>query len=208
MSKAKDDKKNLDMLLGLSGLSGNVLPEDDTSTLELAKPLFDDNLDDIEKKCTSDAKKLIMQAIKHIFTKKMIKENPYIKDKLDIDIESLSGMLYQNRCAVLMQKTLMNEIKMGAATPRHFEVFSNLNKSIADNNKQLLGTVEAIKITYQGIINDIREKESYMSHDNTPLLENNNGDVIPQDGAVPSLMSKDFIKMVKSAVSKVKNDEV
>lgn len=212
MAKAKDERKQLEKILGIdSSLDDNVMSDIESGNLE-PQPLFDDSFDEIDKECKASAKKLILQAIKHIFTKQMIKDNPYIKDKLEIDIESLSGIIYQNRCSILMQKVLMTEIRMGAASPRHFEVYSNLSKSVSENNKQMLETVEAIKATYQGIINDIREKESYApsqhlleSIPNTGGTSTHNGVSISSNGCVSSAGSKDIIQMVKNAVNNIKN---
>ena len=67
-------------------------------------------------------------------------------------------MVYQLRTNEAMQKALMMEVDRGMINPRMFEVFSGLSKTIAEINKQLLGTVEAIKSTYKDIKNDIREK--------------------------------------------------
>jgi hypothetical protein len=71
---------------------------------------------------------------------------------------SLSGMLYQLEVNKTMQTALMEEVRSGAMHPRMFEVFGGLSKTIGELNKQLLQTVEAIKVTYRDLKDDIRER--------------------------------------------------
>lgn len=212
MANAKENRQRLESILGTSStanLSSDIPDIDNDLT---PQELFTDDIDALMQDCTKEATKLINQSIKHIFTKEMIRDNPYIKDKMKIDIESLAGMLYQNRSAVIMQKTLMSEVKSGAASPRYFEVFAVLNKSIAENNKQLLTTVEAIKATYQGIKVDIIEKQAYAPQ--VALPESNNFNAITdgnisftQGGGVCASGTKDMINLVKSAIMQAKQDE-
>lgn len=217
MAKAKDERKQLENILygssNTNDLGGNVMSDVDSDTI-VPQELFEDDVNTLQKECLEEAKKIITQAVRHIFTKDMIRDNAYIKDKMKIDIESLGGMLYQNRSAVIMQKALMNEVKAGAASPRYFEVFAIMNKSIAENNKQLLATVEAIKATYQGIRVDIHEKAEFMSKcigtSETTQTSNMIGDGgvnFTADGGVSSMGSKEMIKLVKNAVNQVRTSE-
>ena len=102
---------------------------------------------------------MIKNATGFMLSDEMIKQNPYLKNKMQVDIISLSGMLYQLKVNETMQETLMEEVRSGAAHPRMFEVFGQLSKTIGELNKQLLQTVEAIKSTYKDAKFDIKEKE-------------------------------------------------
>ncbi|MGL5692048.1 MAG: hypothetical protein ACRDD8_14695 [Bacteroidales bacterium] len=215
MAKPKDERKLLENLLfssNTNNINGDEVPN--TETLVMAN-LFDDDLIELQKQCEKDAKSLVEQSIRHIFTKKLIREHSYIKDKIKIDIEVLSGILYQDRCARIMQRTLMNEIRLGAASPRNFEVFSNMSKTIAENNKQLLATVEAIKATYNNILTDISQKEQLLINEgSTKSLSASNGpsenpsdDVRVSEKGVSSVGSKGIIEMIKQASIQAKLSE-
>ena len=118
------------------------------------------NFDDLKEQCNSEARIMLNNAIGFILPEDMIEGNEYLKNKLEVDIMSLSGMLYQLRANEAMQKAMMEEVDRGFMHPRMFEVFSGLSKTIAEINKQLIGTVEAIKLTYKDVKNDIREQQT------------------------------------------------
>ena len=140
-------------------ISRNVVPTGENIPGLAMEPTFDLDFDQLRKECDGKAKKMIKNATGFMLSDEMIKQNPYLKNKMQVDIISLSGMLYQLKVNETMQKTLMEEVRSGAAHPRMFEVFGQLSKTIGELNKQLLQTVEAIKSTYKDAKFDIKEKE-------------------------------------------------
>ena len=135
---------------------------------------------------------MIKRATGLMMTDEMIANNPYLKNKMQVDIISLTGMLYQLEVNEMMQKTLMEEVRAGAAHPRMFEVFGNLSKTIGELNKQLLQTVEAIKLTYKDVKGDIIERdESLMA-----IGPGDNGVIRDKDG-IRSIGTKDLIREAK-----------
>jgi hypothetical protein len=139
------------------------------------EPAFNINFEDLQKDCEKKARKMITNATGFMFSDELVKENPYLKNKMQVDIISLAGMLYQLSVNETMQKALMEEVRSGALHPRMFEVFGQLSKTIGDLNKQLLQTVEAIKVTYRDLKNDIREKNQDMVAIGQGLIKNENG---------------------------------
>jgi hypothetical protein len=140
-------------------ISRNVAPLGENIPGLAMEPTFDLDFDQLRKECDGKARKMIKNATGFMLSDEMIKQNPYLKNKMQVDIISLSGMLYQLKVNETMQETLMEEVRSGAAHPRMFEVFGQLSKTIGELNKQLLQTVEAIKSTYKDAKFDIREKE-------------------------------------------------
>lgn len=140
-------------------ISRNVVPTGENIPGLAMEPTFDLDFDQLRKECDGKAKKMIKNATGFMLSDEMIKQNPYLKNKMQVDIISLSGMLYQLKVNETMQETLMEEVRSGAAHPRMFEVFGQLSKTIGELNKQLLQTVEAIKSTYKDAKFDIKEKE-------------------------------------------------
>lgn len=140
-------------------ISRNVAPLGENIPGLAMEPTFDLDFDQLRKECDGKARKMIKNATGFMLSDEMIKQNPYLKNKMQVDIISLSGMLYQLKVNETMQETLMEEVRSGAAHPRMFEVFGQLSKTIGELNKQLLQTVEAIKSTYKDAKFDIKEKE-------------------------------------------------
>jgi hypothetical protein len=156
--KISEEREQLERMVSGSDekIDKNVVP---SLTPELAmEPTFTLDFEALRKECDGKAKKMIKNATGFMLSDEMIKQNPYLKNKMQVDVISLSGMLYQLKVNETMQETLMEEVRSGAAHPRMFEVFGQLSKTIGELNKQLLQTVEAIKSTYKHVKFDIKEK--------------------------------------------------
>lgn len=154
--KAKDEAKQLEKMLDMAdnAIEGNV-PQGDLPELH-AEPIFEIEYDKITKKCNKQARTMLRNATGMMIGENLVKNNPYLQDKLKTDTISLGGMLYQVELMITMQRALAEEIRHGATSARMFEVFGTLGKTISENNKQLLQTVEAIKLTYLEIKDNIQ----------------------------------------------------
>jgi hypothetical protein len=137
-----------------------------------------------------------------MLTDDTVKNNPYLKNKMQVDVLSLSGMLYQLKVNEMMQETLMEEVRSGATHNRNFEVFGQLSKTIGDLNKQLLQTVEAIKSTYKDIRFDVKEKENELR----AIGPGQNG-MVRNDRGIVALGTKELIKETKKLKS-ISNGQV
>jgi len=166
------------------------------------EPLMGLDFDELKEQCNADARIMINNSIGFILSPEMIKGNEYISNKLEVDIMSLGGMIYQLRTNEAMQKALMTEVDRGMINPRMFEVFSGLSKTIAEINKQLLGTVEAIKSTYKEIKNDIREKQT----DALGPHQDETGMITQGDGGVVTMGTKELINHAKKRSKQAKDD--
>jgi hypothetical protein len=167
------------------------------------EPIMGLDFDELKGKCNDEARVMINNSIGFILTPAMIKDNKYIANKLEVDIMSLGGMIYQLRANEAMQKALMMEVDRGMINPRMFEVFGQLSGKIGDINKQLLGTVEAIKSTYKDIKNDIREKET----DAIGPHQDESGMITQGDGGVVTLGTKELINSFKKK-TKLENKNI
>lgn len=204
--KIKDEKNTLEsMLIGSpEKLVGGNTPQTEDLVQE---KLIKEDFNDLSEECDKEAKKMIVKAIGHIFSGNEIRYNPYLRDKVKVDVMSLSGMIYQLKVNTIMQKTLMEQVSSGAATPKNFEVFSMLSKTIGELNKQLLATVEAIKITYKDIKFEIREKAN---EDGQFAIASPKGTIAIQesnDGSLTSRGSKDLITELRKRQQAAANKE-
>jgi len=173
--KARDQQDTLEgMIAGAEqAIDGNVPRPGENLELS-SEPVFDIDYDKLTKDTNKQAKKLLKNATGLMLGDEVVKNNPYMKDKINTDVISLGGMLYQMECTKIMQKALMEEVRHGATHNRMFEVFGGLSKIISENNKQLLQTVEAIKTTYL----DLRENIAQMNDQKqigSGIVENNKG---------------------------------
>jgi hypothetical protein len=193
--KIKEEREKLESLLAASSPQINDdVPVPGNMPEELkSEPLMGIDFAELKQVCNNEARVMINNSISFILPSEMILDNEYIKNKLEVDIMSLGGMIYQLRTNEAMQKALMTEVDRGMINPRMFEVFSGLSKTIADINKQLLGTVEAIKSTYKEIKNDIREKQT----DALGPHQNVDGVITQVDGGIVTMGTKELINNMK-----------
>lgn len=156
----KSERDQLKKILDKSPeeLDKNVpTPEEEIPGLQ-ADPLIGVDFSELQTKCEQEAEKMILNAIAFMIPPEMVEQNLYIKDKIKMDVMTLSGMVYQLRTNEIMQRTLIQQVNLGQAHPRMFEVFSGMSKTIGELNKQLIQTVEAIKETYKTFKNDVKER--------------------------------------------------
>jgi len=203
--KVKDEREKLEQLLEESKekitedvpVPGNIPDE-----LQ-AQPTMGINFSDLKDTCNNEARIMLNNAIGFILPEEMILDNEYLKNKLEVDIMSLSGMLYQLRANEAMQKAMMEEVDRGFMHPRMFEVFSGLSKTIAEINKQLIGTVEAIKLTYKEVKNDIREQQTEALGSSST---DGQGMITQGDGGVVSVGTGELLRHVKKEKRKTSED--
>lgn len=191
--KAKEERKELEGMIEQAekNISGNVPNQNEVPELE-QESAFDIDYEKLTKKCDTKARKLIKDATGLMMTDEMVKQNPYVKNKMEVDKVSLSGMLYQMEVNRIMQQSLMEEVRTGASHPRMFEVFGQLSKTISELNKQLLQTVEAIKSTYKDIKYDINERDN-----ETKALTEGEGNLKRSKEGLIAVGSKELIKNTK-----------
>jgi len=198
--KISQEREQLEKMISQSSEKIGNEPIDNINELK-TEPTFDANFDNIQKECEKRAKKLIRNATGLMLSDEMVKQNPYLKNKMQLDVISLSGMLYQLQVNETMQKTLMEEVRNGAMHPRMFEVFAGLSKTISDVNKQLLQTMEAIKSTYRDLRNDIIDKpENQQALNESGITKNNKG--------ILALGTKELINEMKTIKIQMKKSEI
>ena len=191
----KSEREDLEKMLG--GSSSNLSNgEPNNNALDgedlQAEPLFEIDFKQIKTNSRKKAKKLIKSSTGLLLSDRVIATDPYLKQKMDMDIISLSGLLYQLEVNETMQIALMEEVQKGAASPRMFEVFSTQTKSIGELNKQLLQTIEAIKMAYRDVKIDLDEKS-----DTKAIGPAKNGLVMENDGGLVSIGTSELIKQAK-----------
>ena len=199
--KASEERNKLEELLVNTPSELESNSSISASDLE-QEPLLNIDFESLRDKCNYEARIMINNSV-NVFLDDKLREDDYVKNKLEVDIISLSGMIYQLRVNEDMQKALMKEVDRGLINPRMFEVFSIMSKQIAELNKQLLATVEAIKSTYKDLKLDFKEKQHELNSAYTQqeLGEGNKASqklLTTADGSYVTMGTKDIIKNIKA----------
>jgi len=196
--KIKDEREELEKMINQSS---EKIGNDPSTPPELGmEPAFNIDFGQLQKICDKKARKMIGNATGFMLSDELVKENPYLRNKMDVDVISLAGMLYQLEASKTMQTALMEEARAGALHPRMFEVFGTLTKVIGELNKQLLQTVEAIKVTYRDLKVDIRER-------NQDLAAIGGGSLIKNEKGIIALGTKELINETKR-LKAIKNGDI
>lgn len=193
--KLKEEREELKKMLDKSPkeIDNNVPhPGEEIPGLQ-AQPVTDVNFDELKLKCEIDARIMITNAITFMIPEDMIENNQYLQNKLEVDVMSLAGMIYQLRTNEVMQKALIDQVNLGMVNARMFEVFAGMSKTIGELNKQLIQTVEAIKETYRSFREDVKEKRTEALGPGTQV----NGMLTTGDGSIVTRGTKELINNVK-----------
>ena len=202
--KLKDERDKLEDLLNQSPdkMTENVpIPGAIPEELQIESVMGLD-FAEIKELCNTQARIMIQNVIGFILDDEALADNKYLNNKLEVDVMTLSGMIYQVRVNEAMQKAMMEEVDRGMMHPRMFEVFGGLSKTIGDLNKQLIGTVEALKLTYKDIKLDIQEKQ------HEAIGGHNQGMRSLEDGGVVSMGTRDLINQIKGGPPKTNIQDV
>ena len=202
--KIREERKELEKILQTSpqNIEKNVPASTEIPEIQI-EPRITENLDELKNQSESEARIMITNAISFMIPPDMIEINKYLQNKLEVDIMSLSGMIYQLRINQIVQKTLTEEISTGIPQARMFEVFAGMSKTIGELNKQLIQTVEAIKETYKTFKQDVKEQRTEALGPGT----NVNGMLTTGDGSIVTRGTKELINNVKRIKEQNRNNE-
>ena len=169
MSTIKSDRKDFEMLLnGIAPVVDNIpsntavtgTPVTDTSTSDFTTvKQFEFDYEGTKKILRKKARKTLNNIVKHIIPDEML-EDEYIKDKMEQDIDTLSGLSYQLELNNVMQRSIVENVSRGNTMPRMYEVFTGMTDRMEAINKQIVSTEQQIRRTYLDLKIEIREREN------------------------------------------------
>lgn len=167
-------------------------------------PLFDIDFEKVQKNIQKRARKTLNKIIEHIIPDNLL-DNQYVKEKMEQDIITLSGLHYQIYTNELMQRVLMQTVGQGNPSPRLFETFTMISKNIADTNKQMMLTEEALRKSYIDIKYEIRTKENEM-------VEIGQGStiagILPETNNNGSVINRGTKNLINSIKNEMKNGHI
>lgn len=177
MSTIKSDRTDFEKLLnGLDPITPANVPSDvsnsttqlnvnstqqvvdSTSAAETMQvKMLNFDYDAIKKGLRKKARKTILGVVKHIIPNDII-DDDYVQDKIEQDTETLAGLYMQQENNTVVQRSTMEQINSGNATPRMYEVFGQLTDKIQSINKQIFDTEQRIRKTYVDLKYEIIDK--------------------------------------------------
>lgn len=208
--KLKEQTEQLRSLLSSTESTSDSVKDISKSVDEIPEelepaPLFEIDFEKVQKEMQKKARKTLMKIVKHIIPDNMLNDQ-YVKEKMEQDIITLSGLHFQIYNNELMQKTLMQTVGAGNPSPRLFETFTLISKNIADTNKQLMLTEEALRKCYLDIKYEIRAK----NNEDVQLLEQSptgiKGTIPPTNSSY--LINRGSTSLINNIKNEIKQDNI
>lgn len=170
MSTIKSDRKDFEMLLNgiapvvdnipaTTAVTGTPQPADASASDFTTIKQFEFDYEGTKKILRKKARKTLNNIVKHIIPDDML-EDEYIKDKMEQDIDTLSGLYYQLELNNVMQRSIVENVSRGNTMPRMYEVFTGMTDRMEAINKQIVSTEQQIRRTYLDLKIEIREREN------------------------------------------------
>ena len=169
MSTIKSDRKDFEMLLnGIAPVMENIPSStsspapsvtDSSGSDFSAVKQFEFDYEGTKKILRKKARKTLNNIVRHIIPEEML-EDEYIKDKMEQDIDTLSGLYYQLELNNVMQRSIVENVSRGNTMPRMYEVFTGMTDRMEAINKQIVSTEQQIRRTYLDLKIEIRERKN------------------------------------------------
>lgn len=132
---------------------------DNTTAAEtMTQRAFMYNPAETRKGLRKKARKTVLSIVRHIIPSDIIDED-YVQDKIEQDIETLTGLYMQLENNTIMQQSLIESVSSGNTMPRMYEVFGQLTDKIQSINKQIVDTEQRLRKTYVDLKYEIRDKQ-------------------------------------------------
>lgn len=180
--------KNLD---SVTNKAKEVLPRTTDLFLDYSK---------IKKDLDKDSLKMIKNITKFYLTDEIIREVPYVGEKVKIDTIMASSLLFQMKTAEHAITKLLTEIDTGRTEPRYFEVLASLQRSKMEIIKHLGEYMAMVETTYKNFFEDY-SKYLETNKPQEPEEETDNNDI---SGGVRIKGTKQLLKAMQEYESNKK----
>ena len=112
------------------------------------KPL---NYDALQKETDTKAEDIVESVIMLYLPKEFIREHEYVRQKMSVDMLTVSNLIFQMKTSEHAIKKLLEEIDMGNIHARSFEVLASLQKSKMDIVKHLAQFMVVMENNYKNL---------------------------------------------------------
>jgi hypothetical protein len=176
--------------------SSEITNEDKAAKEREFEALYTKSLLSAERK----AKNLLGSLSKFYLSSKMISENDYLKAKIEIEQQSLSGLIMQMDISKESIKKIMRDIYVNKASFKQYESLSKLQKIVIDINA-------AISALIKEGVKDMREIERRAKEIEEQKIEEQKGEDINGRVLVQSNSLTETLKFLKGEMGMKAGDE-
>ena len=148
-------KASLDSILLDENLDIDSVQPDELPRLKTTDVM---NFKDVTQSTGSDAKSLMDSIVKFYLDENLIDQTDYIAYKKKIDSMNISSMMLQLKTAQHAITKLLEEIDLGMANPRMFEVLAQLQSQIMQMPKDYQNYMEKMEESYRRIGKEMEVK--------------------------------------------------
>lgn len=148
-------KASLDSILLDENLDIDSVQPDELPRLKTTDVM---NFKDVTQSTGSDAKSLMDSIVKFYLDENLIDQTDYISYKKKIDSMNISSMMLQLKTAQHAITKLLEEIDLGMANPRMFEVLAQLQSQIMQMPKDYQNYMEKMEESYRRIGKEMEVK--------------------------------------------------
>ena len=142
-------KSNLDSILLDENLDSVTTGVEGLPNIKSSTPAM--NFQEEQISASSEAKSMLDSLATFYFEQNLIEENTYIQYKKKIDSMHISSMMFQLKSGQHAITKLLEEIDLGSATPRLFEVLAQLQSQIISVSKDYQSYMEKMERNYMKI---------------------------------------------------------
>lgn len=130
-----------------------------TPAEEMEQKMFEIDYPSMQAEMRDRSERTVNNIVSHVVPRDMI-DQPYVKDKMEQDINLLMNLWIQVELNNLMQKTIVEVVGKGNFTPRVMEVFGQMTDKVLAINKQIIDTEQRLRKTYIDLKFELRDRIS------------------------------------------------
>jgi len=150
-------KESLDSILQDENLDFNSVTPEDLPRLKSTELM---NFGEATQTTGSDAKAILDSISKFYLDENFLDQTDYVEYKKKIDSMNLASMMLQLKTAQHAITKLLEEIDLGNANPRMFEVLAQLQSQIMQMPKDYQGYVQKMEESYKSIGSQLESKSN------------------------------------------------
>lgn len=158
-------KESLDSILQDENLDFDAVTTEDLPRLKSTELM---NFSEATQTTGSDAKAILDSIAKFYLDENFLDQTNYVDYKKKIDSMNLASMMLQLKTAQHAITKLLEEIDLGNANPRMFEVLAQLQSQIMQMPKDYQGYVQKMEESYKSIGTQLESKSNSGSFELNP----------------------------------------
>jgi hypothetical protein len=188
----KENNKDLLENLFLESETPDLVDTDET----LSTPLLVIDLNEVDRKTSERAKKIVERLSDYYFDERYIKDHPYIKNKIAQEVDNIRRLLKMLTVNEKAQDSLIKSITINAGKGTLYGSLTSLQNSMLQMQSQL----NQLTANLENIFKEMQANCEETFEEKAKEQEN-------EDGSKVVLGSRDFIKEIDEMINSTKTSE-